>query len=353
MGRGRLRFTAGLPGPFRERARRRAGRPLERRGRRVGRIPQKAQATGAGGYMYNAIAENRSVTASRLPRADKNPRRRSGISRAAPAPSTRAPRGTRPPSGASSASPPQIVDDHEHHAAGNFVFTRGADPFVVDPSNYGELRRRSRPTPSTADRRTSQGDYGPSQTPWSEAELTWARATTDAVYAARSDFAKAFIFACTPSPIPYAHREWVVLPEGEIVLVDRAALSTTDALHVRRPARQHRRRSSPSTAASPPARWAAPPSPSTRSSSPAARPPSPSPRCGNCRPSQLQRRLWRLRRRPLPRRPVRVKIPGPLGGRRPRHRRPRQRRGPAVVGSMNDAVVDPAPSRTAPSSAPP
>src|SRR6185503_14312261 len=103
------------------------------------------------------------------------------------------------------------------HSAGNFVFSRGADHLVVDPSNYGEFATFE--TNAVAADADLQGDYGPSQTPWSEAELMWARATTSAVYAARSDFAKAFIFACTPSPIPYAHREWVMLPEGEVVLV--------------------------------------------------------------------------------------------------------------------------------------
>src|SRR4029078_1542263 len=65
--------------------------------------------------------------------------------------------------------------------------------------------------------------------PWSEAELAWARGTDDAVYAARSDFAEAFIFSSTPSDIPYAHREWVMLPEGEIVTIDR--VHTVDAAH--------------------------------------------------------------------------------------------------------------------------
>ena len=41
------------------------------------------------------------------------------------------------------------------------------------------------------------------------------------MFAARSDFAGAFNFACNPSDIPYAHREWVFLPEGEIVTIDR------------------------------------------------------------------------------------------------------------------------------------
>jgi hypothetical protein len=49
------------------------------------------------------------------------------------------------------------------------------------------------------------------------------------VYAARSDFAKAFIFSDSPSDIPYAHREWVMLPEGEIVTIDR--VHTADAKH--------------------------------------------------------------------------------------------------------------------------
>src|SRR5262249_47598244 len=73
------------------------------------------------------------------------------------------------------------------------------------------------------------GDYAMTQTPWSQAELVWARGTDDAVYAARSDFAKAFNFSSTPSDIPYAHREWVMLPEGEIVTIDR--VHTADAAH--------------------------------------------------------------------------------------------------------------------------
>ena len=57
----------------------------------------------------------------------------------------------------------------------------------------------------------------------------WARGTSDAVFAARSDFAKAFIFNGAASTIPYAHREWVMLPEGEVVTIDR--LQTADAAH--------------------------------------------------------------------------------------------------------------------------
>jgi hypothetical protein len=121
-------------------------------------------------------------------------------------------------------SPPQVVSDHHHFAAGNFVFTRGADHLVVDSSNYGE--------PGTletnaigVDSPGVPGDYAPSQTPWSKAELVWARGTDTAVFAARSDFAKAFAFSGQASDVSYARRDWVLLPEGEIVTVDRVHTS--------------------------------------------------------------------------------------------------------------------------------
>ncbi len=186
---------------------------------------KKLQAPGAGTYVYNALAELRPVTPVDY-RAQTPAASLWYLARGSRAVYARTGWDTGAFWGVFS-SAPQIVDDHEHHAAGNFVFSRGADHLVVDPSNYGELATpETNAIPADAD---LPGDYGPSQTPWSEAELLWARATTDSVYAARSDFAKAFIFASTPSPIPYAHREWVQLPEGEVVLIDRVALK--DASH--------------------------------------------------------------------------------------------------------------------------
>src|SRR6185295_10547454 len=61
--------------------------------------------------------------------------------------------------------------------------------------------------------------------PWAIAGMPWARATTDAVYAARAEFAHAFDFNGTPSDVKYAQREWVFLPEGEVVTVDRVHTS--------------------------------------------------------------------------------------------------------------------------------
>ena len=125
-------------------------------------------------------------------------------------------------------SPPQVNSDHHHHAAGNFVFSRGGDHLMVDPSTYGEPGTLTT-NAVAADSPNVKGAYAPSQTPWSRAELLWARSTDAAVYAARSDFAQAFRYAGTDSAIPYAHREWVFLPEGEIVIIDR--VHTADSSH--------------------------------------------------------------------------------------------------------------------------
>jgi len=125
-------------------------------------------------------------------------------------------------------SPPEVNSDHHHFAAGNFVFTRGGDHLIVDPSNYGEPGTLETNAVAAASPGVS-GSYAPSQTPWSRAELLWARGTDAAVYAARSDFARAFDFADRASDIPYAHRDWVFLPEGDIVTIDR--VHTADASH--------------------------------------------------------------------------------------------------------------------------
>ena len=125
-------------------------------------------------------------------------------------------------------SPPQVVSDHHHFSATNFVFSRGADHHLVDPSNYGEPGTLST-NAATVDSDRVTGDYAPSQTPWSQAELLWARGTTSAVYAGRGDYAKAFNFSSNASDIAYARRDWVLLPEGEVVTIDRAA--TKDAAH--------------------------------------------------------------------------------------------------------------------------
>jgi hypothetical protein len=114
--------------------------------------------------------------------------------------------------------------DHQHYGAGSFVLTRGSDDLIVEASPYG-MMSTFETNAITADSSVVTGDYAPSQTPWSQADLLWARGTADAVYAARSDFAHAFDFDGTPSDIQYAHREWVLLPEGEVITIDRVHTS--------------------------------------------------------------------------------------------------------------------------------
>src|SRR5206468_2796944 len=66
------------------------------------------------------------------------------------------------------------------------------------------------------------GDYKPSQTPWSMARMPWARGTRSGLAVARAEVGGAFKFSETPSDVPVARRDWVFLPEGEVVVIDRA-----------------------------------------------------------------------------------------------------------------------------------
>jgi hypothetical protein len=185
---------------------------------------KQSESLSPGSYVYDAIAETRAVT----------PQSYVGQS---PAPSPfYVARGTRQlyarsgwDAGATWGvfmSEPQLNRDHQHFDASSFVLSRGADDLVVDPTPYGnESSWESNAV--TADSSVVTGDYAPSQTPWSLADLPWARGTADATYGARSDFAHAFDFDGTPSDITYAHREWTMLPGGEVVTIDR--VHTSDA----------------------------------------------------------------------------------------------------------------------------
>jgi hypothetical protein len=113
--------------------------------------------------------------------------------------------------------------DHVHFAASNFIFTRGFDHLVVDGSNYGEPGSFET-NALTADAANLTGDDAHSQTDFSPTSLAWARGTADGVFAARADIAKTFAVR-DKSDVAYAHREWVMLPEGEIVALDRVRTS--------------------------------------------------------------------------------------------------------------------------------
>ncbi|HEY3820638.1 MAG TPA: hypothetical protein VGL81_25905 [Polyangiaceae bacterium] len=180
-------------------------------------------ATGDGAFIYNALAEARAVTAQDYTKQTPAP------------PLWYLARGTREVYARTAwddpgaywgvfISSPQLNSDHQHFTASSFVFSRGADDLIVDPSPYGGPSSWQA-NAVTADSAVVMGDYAPSQTPWSLADLPWARGTSDATVAARSDFAQAFIFSSTPSDITYAHREWTMLPEGEVVVIDRVHTS--------------------------------------------------------------------------------------------------------------------------------
>ena len=134
-------------------------------------------------------------------------------------------------------SSPKFGVDHQHLDASNFVFSRGADPLIADPSPYGSLSTLTSNAISV-DSRSVQSNYRPSQSPKSSADLPWARATESGTVAARSDFSGAFN-GDAPTDVPLARRDWVFLSEGEVVTIDR--VRTDDAarntyLRIRSPA---------------------------------------------------------------------------------------------------------------------
>jgi hypothetical protein len=117
-------------------------------------------------------------------------------------------------------SAPHFLVDHQHLDASTFVLSRGADSLVVDPSPYGSLSSLTS-NALTVDSQTVQADYRPSQSPHSAAGLPWARATSSGVAAARADLAHAFDDDTGASDVPFARRDWALLPEGEVVAIDR------------------------------------------------------------------------------------------------------------------------------------
>ena len=117
-------------------------------------------------------------------------------------------------------SAPRLVPDHQHPDAANFVLSRGADALIADPSPYG--------TQSTLtgngvaiDSNDVASDARPSQTSWSAADMPWARLASTGVVAARGDYALAFNYDGAPSDVGFAKRDYVYMPEGEVVLIDR------------------------------------------------------------------------------------------------------------------------------------
>lgn len=131
-------------------------------------------------------------------------------------------------------SSPHQVPDHEHADASNVTLYHGADALIVDPSPYGSLSTLTG-NALTVESNAVGDDYKPSQAVWSSlAELPWSRAGQSGIVAARADLSNAFNSSKASSDVPYAHREFVFLPEGDVVLMDRARTDdATRGLRVR------------------------------------------------------------------------------------------------------------------------
>jgi MYXO-CTERM domain-containing protein len=117
-------------------------------------------------------------------------------------------------------SSPHLVPDHQHIDATNFGFARGHDQLIIDPSPYASLSSLTS-NALTVDSQSVQDNYRPSQSPYGFSELVWARGFQSHTAAARGDFAAAFRWDDKPSDVPFARRDFVFFPEGEVMVLDR------------------------------------------------------------------------------------------------------------------------------------
>ncbi len=180
---------------------------------------KQTQGKGAGDYVYNALAELRAVAPQEF-QAQAPPPSLWYVARGTRAMYVRTAWDQGAYWGVFS-SAPRLVADHQLSSASNFVLSRGADHVIVDVTNYGEEGSTLESNAIALDSTKATSNDTPSQPDSSKAELPWARGTADAVYAARSDLSNAYIYGDS-TDIKYAQRAWVMLPEGEVVTIDRA-----------------------------------------------------------------------------------------------------------------------------------
>lgn len=131
---------------------------------------------------------------------------------------------------------PRLVDDHQHVNAGNWLFSRGSDHLVVDPTPYGSRSTLNGNAPAVA----SKNIPGSPSQQWAllgrKTDLTWVRSVAGGIVAARGDYSDQFSKhdntddTDVPSDVPTALRDWVFFPYGgdaTTVIVDR--VQTGDA----------------------------------------------------------------------------------------------------------------------------
>lgn len=120
--------------------------------------------------------------------------------------------------------------DHMPAAAGNFVLSRGGDHLLVDPSPYGSLSSLTGNAP-TIQSGNLPANYVPSQAYWSQRTgFAWTTRLEGGELLVRCDYADQYRFQNTPSDIPLALRDFVLMPytagtdseSALLLVVDRA-----------------------------------------------------------------------------------------------------------------------------------
>lgn len=118
-------------------------------------------------------------------------------------------------------SAPRLGPDHQQFNASSFVLARGGDDLVADPSPYGSLSTFTG-NALAVDSQTVEPDYRPGQGHYGRADMPWARGFESGVVAARADISMAFRDYQDKTDVPFAKRDFVFVPSGEIVVIDRA-----------------------------------------------------------------------------------------------------------------------------------
>ena len=126
--------------------------------------------------------------------------------------------------------------DHAHPNAGSFVLSRGSDEIIVDPSPYGTLSSLTSNAPTVLSDNFPP-DYRPSQAFWGlQTGFRWIKTPESGLIAARCDYADQYRIQETPSDIPLAYRDLVLIPYRDEKEEESALLFVLDRSKGRTPA---------------------------------------------------------------------------------------------------------------------
>ncbi len=126
--------------------------------------------------------------------------------------------------------------DHTHANAGSFVLSRGSDDIIVDPSPYGTLSSLTSNAPTVVSDNLP-AEYLPSQAFWGrKTGFRWVRTPETGIVAARCDYADQYRIQETPSDIPLAYRDLLLIPYRDRTGAESALLFVLDRTRGRTPA---------------------------------------------------------------------------------------------------------------------